>query len=548
MSTTAILIELMGAIALLMWGIGMISNGVQNAFGGALKHWMSRGLANRWRAFFAGLAATALLQSSTATALMVTSFTAGGLVELAPALAVMLGANVGTTLVVQVVSFDINFVYPLLILTGVGLHSKGRGARLRESGRALIGLGLMLLALHIMLGALGPVAKSPNLAVVLHIIASDRLVSILVAALFALIAHSSVAAMLLVMSLAGAGVIDTPASLAMVLGANLGSALNPIFAARGTGVERLRLPIGNLLTRLVGIAVFLPLLNPIGDLLTGLGEPPARLAAEFHTLFNLATALMFIGPLPRLATFLVSLLPARAASGDPGAPQHLDHAALATPFVAVSNAARETLRMADVVETMLRGARDAFQDDDPEKVAAISRMDDTLDRLYGAIQRYLGVIGRDPLGEAEARRVAEIMVLAINLEHIGDIIDKNLMELASKRIKHHIRLPPDQRASLDEMHARLVEHLQLAMAVFIYGDVDAARRLVAEKEQFRDIEREATRQHFEHMRTGETAGIEVSALLLDVTRDLKRIEAHIAATAYGLLERSGLLKASRLEA
>jgi phosphate:Na+ symporter len=332
----------------------------------------------------------------------------------------------------------------------------------------------------------------------------------------------------------------------MVIGANLGSAANPVVSALGGGPERLRVPVGNMITRIAGCVLCVPLVGPAASALPWISPGPARQAANFHLLFNAALALLFIGLLPLLARALERLFPVRIRIHDPGTPQYLDEAALATPSVALSNAAREVLRMADAAESMLRGSQDAFRQADQRHIAAISRMDDVLDRLYGAVQRYVGAIGHDGLSEGEAQRVSEILALAINLEHIGDIVDKNLLDLASKRIRDGLVLSADAAERIEDMHNRLLDHLQLAVAVFMSGDVVAARRLVAEKEGFRDLERETTRLHFETMRTGQRSSIEASSLQLDITRDLKRIEAHIAATAYGLLERSGELRASRL--
>jgi phosphate:Na+ symporter len=548
MSASKLIIELLGNIALLLWGIRMLTTGVEKAFGSALRHWVGVGLANRRRAFLTGFGVTALLQSSTATALMVTSFSSDGLVGLVPALAVMLGADVGTTLVVQVVSFDVHHIYPILLFIGVAIYRKGRSARLRETGRIIVGLALMFLSLTLLQATMAPLAGSDTVREVFRLVTGDRLVAITIAALFAIAALSSVATVLLIMSLQANGVVEPVAALAMVLGANLGSSLNPLLAARGSDPVRMRPPLGNFLIRLAGVLIFAPFLAPVADWMTRLGESPARMGADFHVVFNVVLAALFIGLLPRLAPILIAFLPNRPKDADPGRPLYLDQGALAAPAVAVSNAARETLRMADQVGAMLKGARDSFHHDDAERVAAISRMDDTVDTLYREIQRYLGAIGLEQVGEAEAQRISEIMVLAINLEHIGDIVDKNLMELAAKRIKHGIRLGPEEMQVVDDMHDKLLEHLQLALAVFMYGDTEAARRLVAEKEGFRDIERAATQFHFDQVRRGQTSEIEGSALRLDITRDLKRIEAHIAATAHGVLERGGLLKASRLEA
>lgn len=547
MSATQVLIGLSGEIALLLWGIQMVTNGVQRALGSRLTTVLHVGLQSRARALVTGIGVTALLQSSTATALMVSAFTAGGVVDLMPALAVMLGANIGTTLIVQLVSFDISQLYPVLFLAGFVAYRSGRSSAARDAGSAVVGLGLILLALHLLIATMQPLEESKALSDLLHAVTADPMLNIVLAALLAWAAHSSVAVMLFIMSLAGAGVVEPAASLAMVLGANLGSALNPLVSNLGGDPVRMRLPVGNLINRLVGCVLVVPVLEPLTRAMLSLDPSPARAAANFHVTFNVGMGLIFVAILPQMARWLQRIFRARAAATDPGVPQYLDDGALAIPSVALANAGREVMRMADVIDRMLRASQQIFHEDDDAKIAATRKMDDILDTLFSAIQRYLGAIGQEQLGEIDARRMSDTLALAINLEHIGDIIDRNLMDIAAKRIRSGIKLPEDAGRQIDDMHARLLDHLQLAVAVFMSGDVRAAHRLVSEKEGFREIERAITRRHFVHMQGGRRERIDASSMQLDITRDLKRIESHIAATAYGLLELSGDLRSSRLQ-
>lgn len=545
MSATSVLIHLLGEIALLLWGINMVNSGVQRAFGSDLRWILGVGLRTRLRAFLAGVGVTTVLQSSTATALMVASFTAGGAVDIIPALAVMLGANVGTTLIVQVLSFDITLIFPLLIFFGFMAYKRGSSSRIKDLGRVAIGLGLMLLSLHLLGETIRPIESSEVLKNLLAVIAPDPLILVLLSGVFAWMAHSSVAAMLFIVSLATAGVIDSHAALVMVLGANLGSSVNPMLEGLGGDPAKFRVPFGNLAMRVIGCVLALPLIDVAMRYMLVFDPNPARLAANFHTLFNVAVALIFILPLPWIARLLMKMFPEKLRASDPGMPQYLDKDALDTPSVALSNAAREVLRMADTVEIMLRSSQDLFREDDISRVTEVSRTDDVLDRLYSAIRRYLSSINHEALSETEAKRLSDILAFAINLEHIGDIIDKNLMELAAKRIKNHLRLPKDSLDDITSMHGKLLEHLQLAASVLMFQDIGSARRLVAEKERFRDLERAATQKQLEQIRSGRTVG-DTSALQLDIVRDLKRIEAHIAATGHSLLEQSGELRPSRL--
>ncbi|MBU0724489.1 MAG: Na/Pi cotransporter family protein [Alphaproteobacteria bacterium] len=546
MSATHILINLLGQIALLLWGIHMVQSGILRAFGATLRRTLSRGLDSPYKAFLAGFGVTAILQSSTATALMATSFAAGRIVDLVPALAIMLGANVGTTVIVQILAFDIALVSPVLILVGVIAFKRGGQTRVRDLGRVSVGLGLVLLALHLLTDTVIPTEIAPRTRDLIEMVTSDPIICVLAAAIFAWAAHASVAVVLLIISLAAVGIVDIPTALALTVGANLGTAINPLMQALGGDRVALRVPIGNLLNRIIGAALVLPFIGWIADLLPVLGEGAGRMVANFHTGFNLALALLFILPLPLIARLLERLVPERATPDDPSVPRHLDPGALPVPSIALTNAARESLRMADVVERMLRGSLEAFETGDRKQVARICAIDDILDRLHSATKHYLMRISREGLDEEQSQRLSEILAFTINLEHIGDIVDKNLMELADKKIRRQLSFSDEGLQEIREMHQRLLNHLQLSISVFMAGDLDSARRLVQEKEQFRELERLATERHFERLREGVPQTIETTELHLDIVRDLKRIESHIAATAYPLLEQSGGLRQSRL--
>lgn len=543
---TQILVDLFGEVALLMWGIHMVHSGVLRAFGSRLRQVVNQGVRTPLHAFLSGLGVTTLIQSSTATALMLASFVASGVVALAPALAMMLGANVGSTLLVQALSFDITLLFPVLILVGVTAFRRSARARIRDMGRAAIGLGLVLLALHLILQTLQPIEASRTLRLLLHGITGEAPLNLLIAAVFTLLAHSSVAALLFIMSLAGTGVLSPEVTLAMVLGANLGSALNPVLENGRDDPAKLRMPLGNLLNRLVGCLIALPLLTPIEQTILRFDSDPGRLAAHFHLLFNLGTALLFLGLLPRLAALLTRWLPERNNAGDPGQPRYLEHAVLDVPSLALANAAREVLRMADVVTEMLRQSQLAFRSEERDKISEVRSMDDTLDQLHGAIQRYLAQLSTQPLGEDELRRVRELLNFAANLEHIGDIADRNLMGLASKRIKQQLTLAEEELAEIDEVHARLLEHLQLAVSVLMFGDADAARRLLKEKVRLRSLELSASKRQFAQMRAGLTGKLASGTLHLDTLRVLKRMDAHLSWIAYPVLEQLGEIRPSRL--
>jgi phosphate:Na+ symporter len=548
MNTTLTLMDLAGAIALLIWGVHMVQTGITRAFGPQLRRVLGYALGNRLKAFLAGLGVTAILQSSTATGLMTTAFAAGGLVDLVPALAVMLGANVGTTLIVQVLSFDVSRVSFLFILLGVFMFRRSGVTRTRDLGRVGIGLGLMLIALQHLLAMITPYEDVPSLRVLLGAITTEPLIDVLIAAGLTWAAHSSVAVVLLIMAFAAQGVVPPHAAFALVLGANLGTALNPLLES-GVGGDPAakRLPIGNLINRVVGCALALALLNWIGPGLLALEPNPTRAVADFHTGFNIVLALLFFPLLKPFARLLVRLLPARIDTADPSQPLYLDWAAHETPSIALAGAAREALRMVDVFEAMLRGALNSLNRGDRKRVTETARLDNVLDRLDTAIKEYLTSIDTDALDDTDHRRLSEILAFSTNLEHAGDIVEKSLMPLAAKRIKRGVSFSEISRQEIREMMDRLIGNARAAAAVFMTEDPRAARQLLGEKEVFRELELRTTEEYFGRARTSRAETIEMSKLLVDIVRDLKRVNAHLAAAAYPILEGRGELLPSRLK-
>jgi phosphate:Na+ symporter len=543
-----VVLDLMGAVALLLWGLRMVRSGIMRTFGSDLRRILGIATRNRFTAFFAGIGITAVLQSSTATGLMASSFAARGLMDLVPALAVMLGANVGTTLIVQVLSFNVSAVAPVLFLMGLLAFNFGRRTWIRDVGRAAIGLGLMLLALHILLDTLAPAENAPSVRTLLRAITGDPLLCVLVAALLTWAAHSSAAIVLFVMSLCYAQFITPVAALTLVLGANLGAAVNPVLeSGTASNPATRRLPIGNLINRVVGVALALPFLQPIATAFGMLDHNPARMAADFHTAFNIVLAVIFIFSLDPLAALLVRLLPEREQGAGPSVPLYLDESMIGTPGVALACAARETLHAGDIVETMLKQAIGAIMTNDRKLVAQISRTDNAVDRLSEAVKHYITKLTRESLEEQEGRRAMEIMSFAINLEHMGDIVDKNLMELAFKKIKHRYSFSREGAKELEEFHQRVLNNLRLGFSVFMSHDVKVARILIEEKTRLRDLEMAAAEKHLARLREGRRESIESSSLHLYVLRDLKRIHSHICSVAYPVLETAGELQPNRLK-
>ncbi|MGD9895698.1 MAG: Na/Pi cotransporter family protein [Candidatus Methylacidiphilaceae bacterium] len=541
------LIELAGQAALLLWGVRMVRTGLQRAFGTRLRLLMGSALRSRWRSFLAGILITALLQSSTATALMATGFVVKKVVGLVPALAVMLGANVGTTLIVQLLSFPVSAAAPAAVLAGLILF-RSRNTTAHDMGRVFIGLGLILLALHQMVELADSYAQSEVLKGFLATVTHQPLLEALCAAAFAWAAHSSAAAVLLVASFAAKGVVSLPAAFALTLGANLGAAINPVFeGATGRDPAFRRLPIGNLLNRLVGFLGGLVLLPEVSAWMGAWERSPARAVADFHTFLNIALALLFFPWLPLYGRLLTVWLPERRAKEDLGQPIYLDPAAVGTPAIALGNAAREALRLADLLKDMLEKFREIFLKGDRLALSPIKKMAAAVDKIHQAIRSYLSTLDRDIMNESEREKLQDILFFSASLEQAAGFADKELLAFASQRIEKNLVLSAEAQEELSSVIDRVLSNLRTASSLFVTPDLRTARTLAEEKLAFRALEGAASASHFERMRSNPADHDPAGALHIKIVSQLKRINGLVVTSAaYPILEREGELLPSRL--
>jgi phosphate:Na+ symporter len=470
---------------------------------------------------------------------MISSFAASGIVDFSPSMAVMLGANVGTALIVQILSFNSSIISPVLLFIGMIAFKRASSTRARDLGKVSIGLGLMLLSLHLLLTSLTPAENAPLAHELLKSITGEPVLNLIIGTLLAWAAHSSVATVLMVMSLAFSNFITVPAAFALVLGANLGSAINPLLEGGvSDNPAARRLPVANLLNRALGVAIFIPAIPWLNYLLLKYEPNPIRAIADFHILFNIVMAILFILPLGWIAKILETFFPNKKPIQSLDTPIYLDESVIELPSIGLACAARESLRMGDIVETMLKKSMMAIFTNDRKIIPEISRLDDAVDNLYKAIKLYVIRLTRDSLDEGEGSRAAEILAFVINLEHIGDIIDKNMMEIANKKIKRQAEFSPEGASELEEFQKIIIENLKLSFNIFLSSDAKLATKLLEEKVRIRELEMRATESHFARLKGGRIESIETSSLHLDLLRDLKRINYHINAAAYPVLEAS----------
>ena len=540
------LLSLLGAVALLVWGTHIVRSGLLRVYGANLRRVLAKSVRNRFAALLAGMGVTGLLQSSTATTLIVSSFVAQGLIATAPALAVVLGADVGTAVMVQVFSFDLSWLAPLLILIGVVLFMSRRNTAAGQLGRVAIGFGLIILALQLIVQTTHPLTANAGVKILFATLSGDPLLDMLFAALITMISYSSLAVVLLTATLAGSHVIGPEVALALVLGANLGSGVLAILTTAHAAPEARRIPLGNLMFKLCGCLLLAPFLGALTAALGGLDPDPQRLTVNFHLLFNVALALCFLPLTGAVARLTERLLPSRPRPDDVNRPRHLDPVALDTPSLAISCAARESMRIADTVESMLVGMLEVIRTKDRDLSRRLRAMDDTVDQLYTAVKLYLTQISREALEQEEGKRWTDIVSFTINMEQIGDGIERILRDIEDKLIKRGASFSDAGMAEIVELHERLVANLRQAMSVFLNGDLKGAQALIAQKVEFRERELAFADTHLQRLSWNTPASIETSSLHLDLISEMKRINSHLCSVAYPILESAGVLSRSRL--
>lgn len=530
------LLNLLSAVTLLIWGTHIVRTGILRVYGSNLRHVIGQNMASRPLAFVAGILVTAMVQSSNATAMLVTSFVGQGLMALTPALATMLGADVGTALMARVLTLDLSWLSPLLIFLGVIFFLSRKQTRIGQMGRVGIGLGLIILALQLIVEAAAPITQAQGVKVVFASLTGDLLLDALVGALFAMVSYSSLAAVLLTATLAGAAVISLPVAIGLVIGANIGSGILAFLSTSMQNAAGRQVALGSLLYKLIGLLLIIPVLDPLVNWMDSLDLSTQGLVIGFHLLYNTTRCLLLlptVGPMARLCAWL---LPERPEANGLARPRHLDPTALATPSLALANAARETLRMGDLIDNMLEAMLDVLRGKHTAVTQEVRRLGEDVEALYSAIKLYLAQMPREDLSENDSRRWAETIELAINLKLAGDLIERMLRKLQQQKTSQRRSFSDVGLEELADLHSQLMANLRLGLSVFLSADKESARQLLREKRRFRAQERRLAHAHVSRLQRKIVQSLETSSLHLELIADMKRLNSLFCSSAYVVLE------------
>lgn len=551
MHFSLILLHLAGATLLLLYAVHIVRTGMERAHGAALKRLLGEAKRGQVKAAAGGAAMAIALQSSTAVAILACGFAASGVLALPVGLSLLLGADLGSALVVRVLSFDLGWLLPVCLFVGGVMHLKLPGPKVRDTGRMILGVGFVLLSLKLIGEATHPLRDSALLPTFSSYLADDYLTAFLIGAVFTWLVHSSVAAILMVAAFAGQGLLPLEAGVPLVLGANVGGGLIAFWLSRGMPPEAQRIPVGNLLFRAFGAVAALAAIETMDLPVSVLAGNSGAALVNLHVVFNaalLTCSLPFAGVMARLTR---ALLPDPAGNKGEGGllvyrASALDRAVIGSPRLALASATRELLRMGELIEIMVRPVIDLLAAGTRDEIARLRKVDEEVNRAHTDIKLYLAEVNRGPMTAEEARKSIELTDFAINLEHAGDIVAKNLLVLADERSQRNLQFSRAGWTELKELHERLVENMHLALNVLISSDLSSARQLVVEKERMRVLERQSHDGHLMRLRSGTPESVETSDMHLEITRAFKEINSLLVTVAYPLLTESGDLLESRL--
>jgi len=529
-------VNFLAAIALMLYGINLLRRGSERVFGPRLRQLLRSATRSNVRGLGAGFLLSIFAPSSTAVALLTVEAIHAGYVTSQQVLAVMLGANVGFTLTVQLLAFKFYLFNPVFIVLGVALYIFSRRDRLRGTGFILLGVGFLLLSIQMLTAAVVPLRSSAEVREVMQILEAHPVWLVAFAVVLKLLLQSATATIGIAMALCAEGVLGVRGGAAVVIGTNIGIGVTALIAGFGR-VESRRMAAGNLLFKLVAAVACVPLLGPVVDWLHAASPAgPAQVLANAHTLFNVSVAVVFLPLVPLIGRFVERLIPTKEEEGKPFGPLYLDRAALGVPAMALAQATRELLRMADLAQGMLREGHRAFVENNAALYEAVQKEDDKLDLLNAEIKTYLIRLSGQALTRDESRREIALLAFCNDLETVGDIVERDLMGLAKKKLALRVEFSKEGGAELDGMAQYVLESFQIAVAVFTGQDRMLAAQLVHREREMAERERDLRNSHFQRLRAGLQESVETSAIHLDILTYLKAIHAHLVSVAYPILE------------
>ena len=528
---------LFGGLALFLAGLDVLSEGLKKAAGSALRHVLEKLTTNRFMGAITGAFVTGVLNSSSVTTVLVVGFVTAGVMTLTQSVGVIMGANIGSTVTAQILAFNISAYSLILVAVGFFMYFSAKSDRPKYIGMMIMGLGLVFYGMGLMGDAMKPLRTfEPFLDILARM--ENPFLGILAGAVFTGLVQSSAATVGIAIAMASEGLLALPAGIALALGANIGTCVTALLAALGKPTEAVRASVVHITFNIVGVLVWLPLLNILADIAitvspaaTGL-EGKARLAAEVprqianaNTLFNVINTLLFIGFTTWFARLAEKLVPERApAEGVIIEPEFLDEGALKAPSVALENARREIERAGLIALEMMDALGEALEKKNKDQLDEVARRDDEVDILETEIAKYLGQIRQALLTEDEGATHQALMAAMMNIESVADVMETDIVGLAKSYLEGEFEA--DSEATQEMVRGlwdSVRRSVELAVRAVGQSDQRAAQDVLLLKDDIRDFADRLFERHANRLHTDDPKYLQKVRLLMTFIEQLRHM-------------------------
>lgn len=534
MDTIKIIIQLMGGLGLFIYGMKLMGDGLENAAGEGLKSILEKVTSNRLMGVGIGAIVTAVIQSSSATTVMVVGFVNAGLMTLAQAAGVIMGANIGTTITAQLVAFKLDQIAPLFVFVGAAMVMFSRAKKRREIGNIILGFGILFTGMGIMSGAMKPMASSPIFTEILVAIGDNWFIGIIAGAAITALLQSSSATTGILIALATTGAIDINLALPIVFGCNIGTCITAIIASVGTNKTAHKAALLHLIFNIVGTVIFLPFLNIIAEFVqhTSPGDV-SRQIANAHTVFNVANTALLLPFTKYIIMFINKVIPCEDDVEKVG-PKYIDDRVLETPVIAAGQVIKETIRMANKAKENVELAMKAFIDNDEVLIQKVYENEKIINVLEESITTYLVKLAKCELSDKEKGIVASTFHIVIDIERIGDHAD-NIADLATDKINKKLKYSKDAIEELYEVYNSTIQALEISIDSYVTRDIDKARSIVEIENKIDTYQKTYREKHIQRLYDGKCNAF-AGAIFLDLVSAFERIGDHSMNIAESVME------------
>jgi len=536
-SAGEIIIQIIGGVCLLLWGVNLIGSGLNKAFGSQLRKFISTSTDSRFKAFGVGAFSALVLQSSMATCVIASSFAVRNIITLPAAIAVMIGADVGTTLSAQLMSLDLAWLMPVMMTMGYAVSKIMKDTMYKNLGGFFVGIALVLLALAHITSTAAYLKNSETLHLIMLPLQQQPVLAVAFSAIITWVVHSSLGMVLLYTGLASSGVLPIDIALYMVLGSNLGGAIAPVILTASEVPSGRRIPIANLIIKVITVIAIMPFMSQyILPFIEAKSLIDTRIVVNFHTAFNLFVALLSLPIVSYLSNFLLGIIPDPKKEDDTTRPRHLDATALSNPRAALACASREVFRVCEIVQQMFDDSLTVLRNNDYKLLLKICDDERTVDSLYIDIKEYLSHIERTNMTDEDIFKYMQILKFSTNLEYMGDVIDKGLMNSARKKINAQDSFSRQGYGEIASFHENVKCNIKDAQNLLMTADLKMAEDLVERKIKLRENEQSGMENHLKRLSQGIVETKATSTIHMDIIRDFMRINSHASAIAYDVIK------------